>query len=69
MQCRDLFVKNITAFVKAAVSFPQRSFYVAGFEPKAGSGRIAPALLKTLRETKLEVPAWFLELVKCCVLF
>ena len=35
------------------------SFYVPGFDPRTGNGRIAPQLLTLLREADQEVPLWF----------
>lgn len=38
------------------------SFYVPGYDPKVGSGAIAKDLLHLLRESKQDIPDWFLML-------
>ncbi len=39
------------------------SFYIPGYDPpKKASGKIAPLLLKLLREAKQEIPDWFMNL-------
>lgn len=38
------------------------SFYVPGFDPKQGNGKIAPMLLQFLEDADQEIPEWFLAL-------
>lgn len=58
----DSYVHRIGRTGRAGNAGIATSFYVPGFDPKTGCGRIAGQLLQLLQETNQVVPDWFLQL-------
>lgn len=57
----DDYVHRIGRTGRAGNKGVATSFYVPGFDPKTGNGRIAPQLMALLQEAAQDVPAWFAE--------